>query len=412
MLHWKTLTPADWVRKGGEALFLLLVLVVMIDPTNTVLHLKDVVFVALVGYNSVFFKPDFSYLPHILVVFAVVFLGMILGEMQLSNIDEEMLFGILKGFSPLVLLLWVRHYDVVRLTYFPVFTVCLLVVALYIACTLSELAEVAIFEYSRAHNKMIMMTHRSFLGLKVFGMYYKSIISFVFALFYFYYRVWNVPRRRWLYMVACGVVTFAFLVSGTRATMLLPFAALAIVAYPTIQKWQRLRYAFYPILAVFVLCLLLLVFMLATERGEASNNIKYAHLVSYAELFETHPEYLLFGQGPGAIFYSEGFHDWRSQTEWSYIDLLRYYGLFALGIVAVLLLPLFKLWPCRRHAKVFGLMGGYVAFLFIAGTNPLLVSSPGMIVVLAVYPLTHHLDAYVDAPPPEEAPERPRSVHL
>lgn len=392
----------DWIQKGGDALFLLMVLIVMIDPTNTVLHLKDVTFVALVGYNCVFFKPDFSYLPHILLIYAVVLLGCLFGEMQLSNIDEEMLLGIVKGFSPLVLLLWVRQYDVVRLTYLPVVVVCLVVVLLYIACSLSEIAELAIFEYSRAHNKMIMMTRRSFLGVKVFGMYYKSIISFVFALFFFYYRVWNVKRRRWLYLIACVIVTFAFLVSGTRATMLLPFAALAIVAYPTIKKWKRLRYAFYPLLTVFVLAILMLIAMLAMERGEASNNIKYAHLVSYAELFEAHPEYFLIGQGPGAIFYSEGFHDWRSQTEWSYIDMLRYYGIFALVILAVLVYPFTKLWPYRRHARVFGLMGGYLAFLFIAGTNPLLVTSTGMIVVLAVYSLTHHLEAYTDPPSPPE----------
>jgi hypothetical protein len=52
------------IQFGGNFLFFFLVLVIMLDPTNTVLHLKDVFFVLLVGYNIVFFKPDFRYLFH------------------------------------------------------------------------------------------------------------------------------------------------------------------------------------------------------------------------------------------------------------------------------------------------------------------------------------------------------------
>ncbi len=384
------------VQAGGDFLFFLLILVVMLDPTNTVLHLKDVVFILLVGYNCAFFKPDFTYLPHILTVYGVVFLCSIFGEMQGSNIDEEMLSGIIKGFSPLVLLLWVKHYDVVRLTYWPVLIVCLLISVLYIAVSSNELIEAFVFEYVSSHNKMIMMTRRSFLGVKIFGMYYKSIISFVFALFFFYYRLWNVPRHRFWFFLACVVVTFSFLISGTRATMLLPFAMIAIVGYRSILQWRRVRYFLYPVLGVFVVCFLFLVIILATEKGEASNAVKYAHLTSYAKLFEGHPLYFFFGQGPGAVFYSEGFHGWTSQTEWTYLDLLRYYGLFSLLIIGVLLWPLRTLWRNRHRECVVGMMGAYVAFLFIAGTNPLLVSSTGMIVVLAIYSYVEQLSAASD----------------
>lgn len=392
-----TLKDIHWRQAGGECLFSLLILVVVLDPTNTVLHLKDIVFVGLVGYNMVCFKPDVKYLPHILTVYAVVLAGAVLGEMQGTNVDEEMLIGTLKGFSPLVLLLWVRQYDVIRLTYVPVLIVSVLFTLLYLLVCSNELIEIFVFEYVRAHNKMIMMTHRSFLGVKVFGMYYKSIISFVFALYFFYYNVWNEKHHRIRNALACFFLTFSFVVSGTRATMLLPFAMLGFVAYRSVIHRPKVRYFLFPLLAAFAVAFLILVGSLAGETGESSNMIKYGHLTSYALLFENHPECLFFGQGPGAVFYSEGFHNWVSQTEWTYLELLRNYGLLALGIIVILLIPLCRLWRYRSRQQVVGMMGAYVAFLLVAGTNPLLVSSTGMIVILAIYSYTEKVEArYAD----------------
>lgn len=381
----------NWVQRGGNILFFMLIFVIMLDPTNTVLHLKDVFFVLLVGYNCLFFKPDFSYLPHILVIYGVICLGYVFSEMQMNELDPDMFMGIVKGFSPLVLLLWCHHYDIMKLTVVPALMVCVLITILYIVVSSSEVIELFVFNYVSEHNKMIMMTRRSFLGIRIFGMYYKSIISFVFALYICYNRLYNEKGKRFRLIPASLFMTFSFLISGTRATMLLPFFMLGLVSYKSILKWKRVRYFLYPLVAMFAIFLLVLILMLATEKGELSNAIKYAHLTSYAQLFEAHPEYFLFGQGPGAVFYSEGFHRWTSQTEWTYIELFRNYGLLSLVIVSVILLPLKHLLPYWKNEEVLGIMGAYVAFLFIAGTNPLLVSSTGMIVILAIYSYVHKL---------------------
>ena len=136
----------------------------------------------------------------------------------------------------------------------------------------------------------------------------------------------------------------------------------------------------------------MVIILLATEPGEASNAIKYAHLTSYSILFESHPEYVLFGQGPGSIFYSAGFGRWTTLTEWTYIELIRNYGLFSLVFMTVVLIPVYKLLKQHRNAQAFGIFGAYMGFLFIAGTNPLLVSSTGMIVILSAYSYVHQLD--------------------
>ena len=92
---------------GGNLLFSLLIFVIMFDPTNKILHLKDVFFILLVGYNLIFFKPDFRFVPHIMVVASVILTAYIFAEMQQNNIDYEVLFSAFKSVSPLFMLLWV-----------------------------------------------------------------------------------------------------------------------------------------------------------------------------------------------------------------------------------------------------------------------------------------------------------------
>lgn len=74
------------------------------------------------------------------------------------------------------------------------------------------------------HDKVIMMSHRSFYGIEIFGMYYKSMVCLTFALGYFYYIFINCKgRKRYLMFLPFLLGSFAFLVSGTRSSMMLPF---------------------------------------------------------------------------------------------------------------------------------------------------------------------------------------------
>ena len=373
------------IRLGGNILFSIMIFLIMFDPTNTILGLKDISFVLLVGYNIVFFKPDFSYIPHILMVYGVILTSYTFAEMQMNRLDFQMLFGAIKGFSPLFLLLWCRQYNVVKLMKWPTLIMCIFISILYIAVISNEAIELLVYQYVSEFGDMIMMTHRNFLGIDIFGMYYKSIISFVFALLIFYYNLFNERNNIFVNIICALIMLFVFLVSGTRATMLLPFAMIALVLYKRILKSKKVRYLLYPVLALFVIALILIVVKLLTQEGEPSNAIKYAHLISYAKLFDDNPLYMILGQGPGALFYSEGFNSMTAITEWTYLELFRCYGLLSLVILGVLVWPLKTLWKYRANEQHFGIMCSYVLYLMIAGTNPLLISSTGMIVVIAIY---------------------------
>ena len=376
----------------GNFLYVVLIFAIVFDPTNSVFHLKNVVFILLVGFNCLFYKPDLSYLPHILLVYFVVIICHVFSVMQGSIIDQEFLMGIIKGFSPLFLLLWIPYYNVIKLSKNVIVACSILITCMYLVVISDDTLQLAIYYFVKEHDDMIMMTHRNFLGLEIFGMYYKSIISFIFIVYYYYYEMFNDKQHRIRTLICWSFITFSFLISGTRATMLLPFFMFGLVMYRNILSKQKLKYVFFPVLALFVLLMVLVVFMLATQKGEASNAIKYAHLVSYQNLFETHPEYMIFGQGPGAVFYSEGFQKWACQTEWTYLELFRNYGLLSIGILAILLLPLFKLIHYRKNEIAAGFLVAYIFYLAIAGTNPLLISSTGMIVLLMAYSFVYMIE--------------------
>ncbi|MBR7166466.1 MAG: hypothetical protein IKD38_01830 [Bacteroidaceae bacterium] len=129
------------------------------------------------------------------------------------------------------------------------------------------------------------------------------------------------------------------------------------------------------------------------ESNEPSNLVKYAHLTSYKELFNSNPEYLILGQGPATEFYSMGFRKMTLKTEWTYLELVRNYGVLCLPILYVILSPLFRLIKlARKYDSAIPMAFAYVTYLIIAGTNPLLMSSTGMLVLLSAYSYAHRLE--------------------
>lgn len=175
------------------------------------------------------------------------------------------------------------------------------------------------------------------------------------------------------------------MLSGTRSTILVPFFLLGLTIYASYRNHPKVNKYIYPILLIggFILCLLIII--LASDTQEISNTVKYGHLPSYTKLFEEHPSYLLTGQGPGAFFYSDGFNKYVMQTEWAYLELIRCFGICSVLIIGIFIYPLFAFWRNKEDILSFSIFGAYSVYLIVAGTNPLLLSSTGMLVLLISY---------------------------
>ena len=100
------------------------------------------------------------------------------------------------------------------------------------------------------------------------------------------------------------------------------------------------------------------------------------------------PWLLIFGEGPGATFDSLGVRGrFAVQSELTYLDLIRWFGIpFTVIIMLVYLYPVRLIYSKRRNLEYSSvLILAYLLYLVIAGTNPLLISSTGMLALLVMY---------------------------
>lgn len=375
----------------GDILFFFLILVIMLDPTNTILHKKDIFFVITVGFCMCTIKPDWSKLPIILSLFCSISIPWIFSVISNKEAELDTIVALYKSISPIVLLLWIREFDLVRIARGPVIICCLIMDALFTIISIFPETESFIFLWSESKDYPIMMARRWFLGIEVFCMYLKSCISFVFVAIFYIYSFFNKSNRRSKRILYLAIILFAFSFSGTRSTMLLPVFLIGITAYYQYKDKKHAKYFMYPIITIIGIGFTTLLIALMTDTNEASNVVKYGHIPSYLSLFGEHPEYILFGQGPGTYFYSEGFNKIVNITEWSYIELFRNFGIFALVIICIFFKPLAVMWENKQDKLISCTFWAYLAYLLIAGTNPLLLSSTGMITLLMAYSYTEML---------------------
>ena len=115
------------------------------------------------------------------------------------------------------------------------------------------------------------------------------------------------------------------------------------------------------------------------QKNEKSNEVKFDNFESYVEDIgdKGHP---IWGAGLGSDFYAKGRNMRLSYTELSYMDILRMYGLpVGLCFIFLFFAPYFWLWKYFHRSQFLKRYSlGYVLFLVLSGTNPLLLGSIGL----------------------------------
>ena len=370
----------------GNGLFMLLVFLFVADPTNTIFGLKMVVFALLLGYNVLFFRAEWTQLRYFFLCSVALLVTWLFASLRGEIIDGGEVRAVFTAIAPLLLLPWIYRYDVLKLSVIPVVAVVCVVLFLYWLVVFVPRMEGIIYLYMCAHDHTIMLSRRVFVGFSMFGMYCKSTVAFlpVFALLL--YRFYTpVLRKAWV-VVCVLLFVHLFLISGTRSTIVLPTFLALLIFFLFYRNKRYVNYVIYPSAMAMGLGFVAVLALLLMEVGEHSNMVKYAHLYSYKELFTENPIYLLLGQGPGTAFYTAGFNKMSLKTEWTYMELLRNYGIFSLLLLYAFVRPLASLLRLAcKDDEAMVLAVTYVVYLVIAGTNPLLLSSTGMLVLLTMF---------------------------
>jgi hypothetical protein len=115
---------------------------------------------------------------------------------------------------------------------------------------------------------------------------------------------------------------------------------------------------------------------------EPSNSAKLSLLEGYGRIFSD-PFSLIFGQGLGAYFHFE--RGYLYITEFTYLELVRNFGLFgAMVMLGLLLFPVGHAFVANRSREAKAIALGFAFYLVVCASNPGLFDSMGILMLSVI----------------------------
>lgn len=377
-------------RRILELVLSMLVASILVDPSDTIFHLKLPLFtlvIAIWGFRALQRSSTFGSLRlwAIVVLFAFLLpsLASFIGFFDSTAfIGESHPFQILKSCSMLLLIPVLRSESIDMNRYIVKWSI--LVAVFTIGLAVLSVQNPLIFSNIKAFlldKNEAFVGPRDLLGLGIGSFYYKTVALLVFPIVYFLRQLLDCPNK-WASGTILSVFLASVLCSGSRATVLVCAGVVGIVIAGKVKKRFGTRTALFLLLSTAILSCSY--FMSFFNVNESSNAAKIGHFWSYITEFGDHPRYLLWGQGADTEFYTTGFEAKTYVTELTYLELIRTFGLPISILVAIALLyPAYEL--VRRKERNSFWVVAYLAYLFEAGTNPLLISATGTLVICSIW---------------------------
>ncbi len=362
-----------------DILYFLFLVTLSLDPTGFHSRLKDLLFVVLVIYGIIYCLKRRQYLApinritffiFILVPLWGMFIAYITGKLNDSGYAMSQMRSMLY-ISIFFFVVTMRLNILLKAVWMNGLIMAAVTLILFFLSQLGGIFLAVIYDYCNASGNYTMAYNRNFLGYAINGLYFKAGSLIIFSFIY------NLYQYKGPFKLFFSVVLFlSLMVAGSRTPMLVQVMILLVYLYDknVIGKFLT-RLSALALLGMLVM----VTYLLATQDNEKSNEVKYDNFESYVEDIGD-KGHIIWGAGLGSEFYAKGRDMRLAYTELSYMDILRIYGL-PVGIFYIFLFfaPCFWLWkyfPRSQFLKRYSL--GYVLFLILSGTNPLLLGSIGL----------------------------------
>ena len=362
-----------------DIIYFVFLLTLSLDPTGFHSRLKDLLFVVLVIYGVIDCMKRRQYLSGInRVTLASVILIPIWGMFIAFITDNLTDWGY--AMSQVRSMLYISIFFFMVTMKLDVLLKAIWVNGIILACVtlllffISQLGGVfleVIYDYCNASGNFMMAYNRNFLGYTINGLYFKAGSLIIFSFIYNLYQYQG--RLKTIYSV---ILFLSLMVAGSRTPMLVQLMILLVYLYD-----RNIIGKFLTRVSALVMFggLIMVTYLLATQENEDSNEVKYENYESYIDDM-SEKGHLIWGAGVGSEFYAKGRGYKLSYSELSYLDILRMYGIpVGLYLIYLFFAPYFGLWKYQNRSiflKRFCL--GYVLFLILSGTNPLLLGSIGL----------------------------------
>jgi len=369
----------------------------MVDPNNLIFHAKYILFILvfIAWLPGRYFEK--KKIP-VKLGFTVIFISLFMPLYALSiGILNSTLHNVPVGnlvyfnsffFFIIVLVTMDDTAHLNRLFNRSTLLIVFITLGLYVILILSPGQFGALYKYFVLDKNVAAYALRNFGKMTMLMIFYKTSPVLVFPLSYYLYKIFVDTSKKASfpdYLLTIFIVITLYL-SGTRANVLSLFLILLFYMGFFIYRKSKLWFVLVAGLGLlFFLSVLPSLWRLFMNPHETSNAIKFGYFASYVDYFNGHLLSLIFGQGIGGKFFDYGLHRFMDVTELAYLEIIRVWG-----IPVAVIFGLILIWPLVteiKSKKLSHLFIAYLAFLFIAGTNPLLLSSTGMLVLVYVFSL-------------------------
>ncbi len=368
---------------------------VMVDPTNLIFHVKYVLFGLvfviwlLRNFSKKIVLTKRQWFILLFIAFFMPFYELSTGLLNsmLHNVPVGNLVYFNSFFFFTLILVTVREkINLTAIFNYSSLSIVFMTLGLYLILIFNVSLFGDMYRYFVVDKQVVVYALRNYGETTLLMIFYKTSPLLVFPLSWYLYQILiNKQKKRvFVSILLLMLIALTLYFSGTRANLLslilIVIFYLGWFLYRKSKVWFLLFVGFGILVVLFTLPSVMAVFL---NKQEASNAIKFSYLSSYSDYFDHHLLSLLFGQGIGGTFYASGLHRMIDVSELTYFELIRIWGIpVTLIFVGTLILPLLAE---IRAKKVTHLFIAYLAYLFISGTNPLLMSSTGMLVLVYVF---------------------------
>ena len=354
----------------------------IIDPANSILGLKIPTFILFLFSLALYAKPRSDNFMLVSSLIFINLLSFVCGLVMNFSFDTSITIQFLIFFITLYSLSWDFVIDLFDALVISSVLLSIITIAGFVVLVSFPDVAILLSGFSESHNTVFMMSERNFLGFTFYSFFYRSLPIVVIPASIYFGRFLNEPYNKRFNLSLALLFLVALFCGGNRAMILGVFVIISLSSY---SRFKNNKF-FKVLLFIVIIAGLLVAYLAITEKGEESNDIKYGHLVSYLSYFPEKWYTLLFGAGAGSEFYSIGFESMTPLTEWTYLEIIRMYGLVGLALMLYFLFKpvLFSPWPdnVRNWSQV---AFGYCLYMILAGSNPNIFCSTGLICILFVY---------------------------
>ena len=337
--------------------------VVMIDPTNKLLHMKEIAF-GLLMFVTVISQRGKIY-RSVISSYSVLVLGALLSICFGGIVFQMDLTSSVSYFKALMFA--IVSYAIAKLSIDEIIELNYWVglgLSLFISIMLLSFIG-GYFDMSGVLSKMqetetVMVANRDLVGMKIPMFFYKTMPFCFIALIY------ALRKKKWM---AIFIILAPIAYGGSRTPMLMALTIITYILYDRKSKYLR---ALIGVISLFLL--LYIVYILTSSSNlQGGDEIKggvASYLVNNSSIF---------GHGVGALYWDPERGQLTSTTEVTYFEMLYQYGWLLFPFVLYIFVrPFFIMYKKKYRTEIRDFAVAYLLYLVNAGTNPLLISSTGM----------------------------------